>query len=230
MLSPLILSLQVAVISTILTTIVGIFFAYIVFRKNKINGIADAILTLPMVLPPTVIGFFLLTLFSSNSMLGRVLNFIGISVIFNIKGAIIAAFIVSLPIMYKTVLARFTSINKEIILSARTLGIKESVLFLKIILPISYKSIITGAVLSFSRSMGEFGATIMIAGNIPNKTQTMSIRIYSLIQSGNYKEAYIWVGVMMSISIIFMLIINKVTTKNKVETTSLPIIKIGLFS
>ncbi|ONI39883.1 molybdenum ABC transporter permease subunit [Candidatus Epulonipiscium fishelsonii] len=210
--SPLILSLQVAIISTIFTTIIGIFFAYVVFRKNNMNGIADAILTLPMVLPPTVIGFFLLELFSYNSILGRVLNFLGISVIFNIKGAIIAAFIVSLPIMYKTVLARFISVNQEIILSARTLGITESVLFFKIILPISYKSIITGAVLSFARSLGEFGATIMIAGNIPHKTQTMSIRIYSLIQSGNYKEAYIWVGVMISISIVFMLIINKITS------------------
>ncbi len=213
-LSPIILSFYVAVIAMFFSVLVGTLLAYFVFKNNKFNGIFDAVITLPMVLPPTVIGFFLLIIFGKNSPLGALLSEFDISVIFTPTAAVISAFIVALPLAYRNILTSFTAIDRDIILSARTLGLSEKTIFFKIILPMSNRAIVAAGILSFARAMGEFGATIMVAGNIPGKTQTVSIRIYSLIQAGNFNEAYLYVGFMMGISFLFILLVNILSKRN----------------
>ncbi len=213
-LSPIILSLYVAVIAMFFSVFAGTLLAYFVFKNNKLNGIFDAVITLPMVLPPTVIGFLLLIIFGKNSPLGALLSEFDISVIFTPTAAVISAFIVALPLAYRNILTSFTSIDRDIILSARTLGLSEKTIFFKIILPMSNRAIVAASILSFARAMGEFGATIMVAGNIPGKTQTVSIRIYSLIQAGNFNEAYLYVGFMMGISFLFILLVNILSKRN----------------
>ncbi len=209
--SPLMLSLSIATVSTVFVVVFGIAAAYFGLNNRKYFGILDGILTLPMVLPPTVVGFFLLNLLGREGFIGEFLGLFDISLIFTQTGATIAAIIVSLPIMYKTTLAAFQQVDREIIASARTLGLRERVIFFRLLLPLSKKGIISAAILSFARALGEFGATIMVAGNIPGKTQTMSIKIYSSIQAGNYQEAYSLVGIMMGVSILFMVIVSFLT-------------------
>ncbi len=209
------LSFQIAFISTGLTVVFGVLLAYVVLKKDKVNGLIDGIVTLPMVLPPTVIGFFLLELLGRNGVIGKFLLQFDISLVFTMAAAVMASFIVSLPIMYRTTLSAFAQVDREVILSARTLGLTERVILLKLLIPLAKKGIISGAILSFARALGEFGATIMVAGNIPGKTQTISIRIYSLIQAGNEEEAYVLVSLMMGVSIIFMILVNLVTRDRK---------------
>ncbi len=215
MLSPLVLSLSIATASTIFVVILGISAAYFALDNKKYFGILDGILTLPMVLPPTVVGFFLLNLLGKEGIIGEFLGKFDISLIFTQTGATIAAIIVSLPIMYKTTLAAFLQVDREIIASARTLGLEERAIFFRLLLPLSKRGIISAAILSFARALGEFGATIMVAGNIPGKTQTMSIKIYSSIQAGNYQEAYLLVGIMMGVSILFMVIVGLLTREKE---------------
>ncbi len=214
--SPLILSIYIASISTIFCTIAGIYFAYKVSKSGKKYNILDIILTLPMILSPSVIGFFILMLFSKNGYIGNVLQGFNISIIFTRVGAIIASIIVSFPVFYKTVLSTFLQIDNEILLSAKSLGISDREIFFKILLPLSKNGIITGRVLAFARSVGEFGATIMVAGNIPGKTHTISLKIYSLIQSGDYEEAYFWVFIVVCMSVIFLLLVNFLSSKKEV--------------
>ncbi len=215
--TPLLLSFQVAILSTVLTITFGILLAYIVYKNNKINGIIDGIVTLPMVLPPTVIGFFLLEILGKNGFIGKLLLNFDISLVFTITASVIASFVVSLPIMYRTTLSSFLQVDTDIVQSARTLGLKERTILFRLLLPLTKKGLLSGGILSFARALGEFGATIMVAGNIPGKTQTISIRIYTLIQAGNYDEAYLLVGIMVCISIVFMILVNFVTRDNRKE-------------
>ncbi len=212
-LSALFISLRVAAVSTIFTAAIGVAFAYYMYKKGKKSGIIDSLITLPMVLPPTVIGFFLLVAFGDDG-IGGMLKSIGLSVIFTVTGATIAAFIVSLPIMYKTALSAFWGLDREVLQSARTLGVSEKDIFFKVALPLCKNGVLAGVVLSFARAMGEFGATIMIAGNIPGKTQTISVKIYTLISAGNYDDAYIWVGIMAAVSLFFIILVGVLTKKD----------------
>lgn len=204
LIAPFVISLQVAIFSTILTTVIGVVIAFFTYQEKKRFFLIDTIVTLPMILPPTVIGFFLLQFFGKHSI-------IGISMVFTIYGAILAAFLVSLPLVYKMVKATFQQIDVDILNSARSLGLSETKIFFYIMLPISKKGIIAGAMLSFARALGEFGATMMIAGNIPGKTQTISVKIYALIQAGNYEEAYLYVWIMVGISFVFVVLLNMVS-------------------
>ena len=164
--------------------------------------------SLPLVLPPTVVGFFLLIFFGKNSAFGRFLSGFGIKIVFDIKGAVIAAALVSFPIMYRTIRAAIEQVDVNLIYAARTLGLGEVEIFRKIIVPEAFPGIAAGIVLSFARAMGEFGATIMIAGNIPGKTRTMSVAVYSAMQGGNRELAYKWVLIIMSISFISIILMN----------------------
>lgn len=207
-LSPLIISIKISIISTIFTIILGVLAAYTVSRLKKFHTIIDIIFTLPIILPPTVVGFFLLVGLGKNSFIGQFLNKFDINLVFSLTGAIIASIVVSLPLMYRTVRGAFAQVDSDIIYAARTLGISEFDIFKKILIPTCYPGIIAGAVLSFARALGEFGATMMFSGNIPGKTQTISIKIYTEVQAGNYDIAYQWVGIIMIMSLISISSLN----------------------
>lgn len=207
--SPLIISLKSAVVSTIITFILGIYIAYFTSKLNRFKGIVDGLLTLPLVLPPTVVGFLLLIFLGKNSLIGKLLSIYDISIVFTGFATIIASTIVSFPLMYRTARGAFEQLDQNIIYVARTLGLTEHEIFLKIIIPNSLPSIIAGTILSFARALGEFGATIMLAGNIPGKTQTMAVAVYSAVQAGNRNLAYKWVLIMVTISFLSVLALNR---------------------
>ncbi|WP_300369860.1 molybdate ABC transporter permease subunit [Brachyspira sp.] len=206
--TPLILSIKTAFYSTIITFFVGIYAAIIVVKIKKFSSIFDIIFTLPLVLPPTVVGFFLLIFFGRNSFIGSIASKLGFQFVFTLKGAILASFIVSFPLMYRTSKGAFEQIDKNIINAAKTLGKSENWIFWRIILPNTWHSILGGTILSFTRALGEFGATIMIAGNIPNKTQTMSLAVYTAVQAGNRELALKWVVIIVMISFISIMMMN----------------------
>ena len=206
--SPLILSLKTAFYSTIITFFVGIYIAFAVFKIKRFSSIFDIVFTLPLVLPPTVVGFFLLIFFGRNSFIGSIVEKLGFPFIFTLRGAILASFIVSFPLMYRTSKGAFEQIDTNIINAARTLGKSENWIFWRIMLPNSWQSILGGAILSFTRALGEFGATIMIAGNIPNRTQTISLAIYTAVQAGDRELAFRWVAIIVAISFISIMMMN----------------------
>lgn len=206
--TPFILSVEVAFVSTIITFFVGIYAAIIIVRIKKFSFLFDIIFTLPLVLPPTVVGFFLLLIFGRNSFIGGLLSKVGISFVFDLKGAVLASFIVAFPLMYRTSRGAFEQIDNNIINAARTLGKSENWIFWRMILPNSWQSILSGTILSFTRSLGEFGATIMIAGNIPNKTQTISLAIYTAVQAGDRELAFKWVIIIVAISFVSIMMMN----------------------
>ncbi len=208
-LSPLIISLQTTVVATVITFALGLFAAHRVARMRRFKGFIDGLFTLPMVLPPTVVGFFLLLMLGKNSPFGKLLQLFDTSVIFTWESTVIAAVVVSFPLMYRTVRGTFEQLDPNLVYAARTLGMSETRIFWRVILPNSWSGIAAGTVLSFSRALGEFGATIMIAGNIPGRTQTMSTAIYTAVQSGNRLAAYRWVAIIMAISLISMLVMNR---------------------
>ncbi len=206
--SPLFISLEVAVISTVITFFAGIFTARIVYRMKRFKHITDAVLSLPLVLPPTAVGFFLLVLFGRNTVIGRGLAMIGADFIFTLRGAVTAASVVSFPIMYRTTLGAFEQIDTDLIDAARTLGLGENQIFFKVWLPLSWPGIAAATTLTFARALGEFGATIMIAGNIPGKTRTMPLAVYSAMQGGNRELAYKWVIIILLMSFTSLVLLN----------------------
>lgn len=207
--SPLLISLKAAIIATIITFICGIYAAYLTTKLKRFKGLVDGFLTLPLVLPPTVVGFFLLIFLGKNSFIGKFLALYDISIVFSSTATIIASAVVSFPLMYRTARGAFEQLDRNMIYVARTLGLSEHEIFLKIMLPNSFSSIMAGTILAFARALGEFGATIMLAGNIPGKTQTMAVAVYSAVQGGNRALAYKWVAIMVAISFIAILIMNK---------------------
>lgn len=206
--TPLILSIKTALYSTIITFFVGIYAAIIVVKIKKFSSLFDIIFTLPLVLPPTVVGFFLLLFFGRNSFIGGIVSKLGFPFVFTLRGAVLASFIVSFPLMYRTSKGAFEQIDKNIINAARTLGKSENWIFWKVILPNTWHSILGGTILSFTRGLGEFGATIMIAGNIPNKTQTMSLAVYTAVQAGDRELAFKWVMIIVLISFVSIMMMN----------------------
>src|SRR5699024_4950772 len=190
--SPLIISLKAGVLSTIINLILGVYISYVVRKMDRMKGVVDGILTLPLVIPPAMVGFFLLIIFGSNSILVKFLLKFNKTIIFTQTATIIASTIVSFPLMYKVVRGAFEELNKEILYVGRTLGLSEYNIFRKIIIRNIFSNIIALAVLNFARSLGEFRATAMVAGNIPNKTQTMCLSIYIAVQSDHREFASKW--------------------------------------
>ena len=191
--SPLFISLKAAIVATIITFFLGIYGAYFTMKLKKFKGLVDGVFTLPLVLPPTIVGFFLLVFLGRNSFIGVFLLKYNISLVFSSAATIIASTVVSFPLMYRTARGAFEQLDKNILYAARTLGLKEHKILWKIIIPNSLSSLVAGTILAFARALGEFGATIMIAGNIPGKTQTMAVAVYSAVQAGNRSLAYKWV-------------------------------------
>ena len=206
--SPLWLSLKVAFIATIFTFILGILAAWLTVKLKRGKGIVDGLFTLPLVLPPTIIGFFLLIIFGKNSFVGQFLSDIGAPVVFTWVGAVIASAVVAFPLMYRTARGAFEQLDQNLLNAGRTLGMTEWTLFMKIMLPNSIPSIMAGAVLAFARALGEFGATIMLAGNIPGRTQPVSVAIYTAVQAGNWDLAYKWMVIIVGISFVTIIAMN----------------------
>ncbi|MCE9675820.1 molybdate ABC transporter permease subunit [Paraclostridium bifermentans] len=207
--SPLIISIKTSLVATLITFILGIIISYKIFwYKGRYESLIDTMLTLPLVLPPTVVGFFILITIGKNGPVGMILKTIDINLIFTWTATVISAVIVSFPIMYRSLKSSFEQIDNNMIFAAKTLGLSEKEIFMKIMLPISYPGIIGAVILSFARAIGEFGATLMIAGNIPGKTQTMPIAIFFAVESGDMNKAMIWVMIIIGISAIVITISN----------------------
>jgi molybdate transport system permease protein len=194
-LSPIWLTLKVAALATGLAMIFGVVSAFILMRRRfPGSNWLDAALTLPLVLPPTVLGYYLIVLLGRNGWLGRWLKeYFGIGLMFAWQGAVIAAAVVCLPLVYKTARAAFEAVDNNFEQAARTLGAGEWTLFWRIFFPLAWRGILAGTMLAFARSMGEFGATLMIAGNLPGRTQTLSTAIYSAVQAGQDHHANVLV-------------------------------------
>lgn len=206
--SPFFISIRTALLATLATFFLGIYAARYVMKTKKLKGIIDGIFTLPMVLPPTVVGFFLLIVFGNYGIFGTILKKLNFDIVFTWYATVISATIVSFPLMYRTALGAFEQVDPELIYAARTLGISERRIFWSIMVPVSRPGIIAGVILSFARALGEFGATIMIAGNIPGRTQTMSTAIYTAVQGGNRELAFKWAIIIVGISLIMMILLN----------------------
>lgn len=214
--SPLFISLKTGVVATIISFFLGIFAARKVLKAGpKVKAVADGILTLPMVLPPTVAGFFLLLLFSRRRPLGIFLfdNF-DIKIVQTWTGCIIAATVIAFPLMYRNARAAFEQIDVNLIYAGRTLGMSETAIFWKVAVPSAGPGIVSGTILTFARALGEYGATSMLAGNIPGKTGTISQRIAMVIQDGNYLTAGIWVVIVMLIAFGIIYLMNLLTGRN----------------
>ena len=208
-LSPLFISLETATIATAIALLLGIFAARIILEyKGIAKGTIDAFLTSPLVLPPTVVGFLLLLLLGKNGPIGKILGLFDITVIFTWYATLIASTVVAFPLVYKTVLAAFKQIDPNTIAAAKTLGASELKVFWRIMLPLAKPGIVSGVLLAFARALGEFGATIMLAGNIPGKTQTIPIAIYIAAESGQMDLALAWVTVILIISFGVIVAVN----------------------
>lgn len=207
--SPLWISLKTAFVATIITSIIGVFVSYKMANyKGKARGILDGVFTLPLILPPTVIGFFLLLICGKNGIIGKIFMAFDKNIIFTWSATVISATVVAFPMMYRTCRSAFEQIDKNMILAARTLGLSEIKIFFKIAVPLAWPGIIGGLVLSFARALGEFGATLMIAGNIPGRTQTMPIAIFFAVESGDMNKALLWVLIIVVISFIMIFLLN----------------------
>ena len=203
MLTPLWLTLKVAVLATLLAGAAGIALGWWMSRRRFAGqSLADALLMLPMVLPPTVLGYYLIVLIGRNGVLGRHLQaWFGINLMFTWQGAVIAAAVVALPLIYKAARAAFEEVDGRFAQAARTLGAGELEIFLRIALPLAVRGIASGLMLAFARAMGEFGATLMIAGNLPGRTQTLSIAVYEAVQAGDDAQALWLTAVILAVCV-----------------------------
>lgn len=209
---PLLLSLKVAGWATFFATIFGMGFAYLLSRsRSPLCHLVDSILTLPMVLPPTVIGYYLLVLFGRRGWLGQWLAEFGIELVFTWQGAVIAATVVAFPMVLKAARAAFEEVDHRLEDAGVVLGLHRAHVFFRISLPLALRGIMAGVLLAFARALGEFGATLMIAGSIPGRTQTLSIAIYEAVQAGNEALALMLVLV-TSISCVVILWVAGVFT------------------
>lgn len=214
--SPFFISLKISSLALIITSVLGIFLAYIIFNmKSAYRYILDSFINILIVLPPVVSGFLILILFGRFSFIGGVLDkLFNLNIIFTQKAAVIASVFVTLPLMYRAVYSSFMHINKDLIETANVFGAKQLQIFFNVFLPLSIPGIMSGLIISFTRSLGEFGATLMAAGNIPKKTQTISSAIYFFAGVGDFKSAFFWVFILLAISFVFMFLL-KVMSKER---------------
>ena len=211
--SPRFISLKTGIVATLICFVLGILTAgWVMGRRSGIRAVIDSVLTLPMVLPPTASGFFLLLLFSRRRPVGIWLyDHFDIKIVQSWAGCVIAAFVISFPLMYRNARAAFEQVDINLIYAGRTLGMSDWKIFCKVVYPAARSGIASGTVLTFSRAIGEYGATSMLAGNIPGKTATISQRIAMVIQNGDYVTAGIWAFIVMLIAFAVMIIVNALT-------------------
>lgn len=220
--SPLFISLKTGIVATIICFIFGTLTAgWIMGRKSGIREVIDSVLTLPMVLPPTATGFFLLLLFSKRRPVGMYLyDHFDIKVVQSWAGCVIAASVIAFPLMYRNARAAFEQVDINLIYAGRTLGMSDMEIFFKVVFPAARPGIASGTVLTFARAIGEYGATSMLAGNIPGKTGTISQRIAMVIQNGDYVTAGIWVVIVLIIAFFVMLAVNLISARAGKKTVT----------
>jgi molybdate transport system permease protein len=208
--SPLIISLKTGVVATVISFFLGLYTARKVFRLSpRPRAVIDGLLTLPMVLPPTVAGFILLLIFSRRRAIGMFLDDqFGIQAVHTWLGCILAATVIAFPLMYRNARAAFEQLDANLVYAGRTLGMSETAIFWRIVVPAAGPGIASGTILTFARAMGEYGATSMLAGNIPGKTGTVSQRIAMVIQDGDYMTAGFWVAVVLLIALAVIVAVN----------------------
>ncbi|MCR4607538.1 MAG: molybdate ABC transporter permease subunit [Oscillospiraceae bacterium] len=213
---PLVNSLRIAAISCVLVFFTGIFFAYYAARLPRvIKGVLDVFLTLPMVLPPTVCGYFLLLVFGVRRPLGILLAKVGVKFVMTWYGGVLAAAVVAFPLMYRTARGAFESFDKTLAYSGQTLGLSNTYIFWRIRMPACRQGILAGTVLAFARALGEYGATSMLIGYTPGKTATISTTVYQLWRTNDEKGAFLWVMVNLAISTVVLLSVNMLEARQK---------------
>ncbi|MFV8827765.1 molybdate ABC transporter permease subunit [Alkalihalobacterium sp. APHAB7] len=212
---PLFLSLRVAATATLLALLIGLPIAYYLAKsKGKIADLVDTVITLPVVLPPTVLGYYLLVLLGRQSPIGQfVEQQFNMTIVFTPTGAVIAALVVSIPFLIKSAKASFASVDQNVVNAAKILGRSDLNIFFTVILPLAWRGIASGLTLSFARALGDFGATLMVAGSIPNETMTMPIAIYDALLAGNRDLANVLVLIMTATSITVLYVINRLERK-----------------
>ena len=212
---PLWNSLRIAAISSVIVFFTGIFAAYKVAKMPRIvKGILDVILTLPMVLPPTVCGYFLLLIFGARRPLGQFLMQLGLKVVMNWPGGVAAAVVVAFPLMYRTARGAFESFDQNLTWAGQTLGLSNTWIFWKVRMRACRQGILAGTVLAFARALGEYGATSMLIGYIPGRTATVSTTVYQLWRTNDEQGAFFWVMVNLAISAAVLLTVNMLEKKN----------------
>jgi molybdate ABC transporter permease protein len=208
-LTPLWISLKTAGLATIATFFLGTAAAYgMLGYRGRWKALIEGILIAPLILPPTVVGFLLLLLLGKNSLLGHLLQTLDLTIIFTWYAAVLTAVVVSFPLMYKTALGAFEQIDPDLLQVARTLGASEQRVFYRILLPLAAPGLLAGVTLAFARALGEFGATLMLAGNIPGQTQTMPMAIYFAVEAGEMGEASLWAIAIMALSLSGLMAVN----------------------
>ena len=213
---PLINSLRIAAISCVIVFFTGIFFAYYAARLPRtVKGILDVILTLPMVLPPTVCGYFLLLIFGTKRPIGILLMQLDIKFVMTWYGGILAAAVVAFPLMYRTARGAFESFDENLADAGRTLGRSNAWVFWRVRMPCCRQGILAGTVLAFARALGEYGATSMIAGYTPGRTATISTTVYQLWRTNDEKQAFFWVAVNLAISVVVLIAVNLLEKRAK---------------
>ncbi|WP_213948988.1 molybdate ABC transporter permease subunit [Luteibacter sp. dw_328] len=204
---PLALSLKVALWATAINLVLGVAVAFGLSRwRSRAREVVDSILTLPLVLPPTVLGYYLLVLLGRRGVFGAWLDRLGIELVFTWQGAVIASTLVAFPLVQKAARAAFEAVDPQLESAARVLGLREAAVFFRVSLPLAARGITAGALLAFARALGEFGATLMIAGNLPGRTQTLSVAIYAAVQSGDDTTAGLMVAVTSATCVIALLL------------------------
>ena len=213
---PLWNSLRIAAISCVLVFFLGIFFAYYAARLPRaVKGVLDVVLTLPLVLPPTVCGYFLLLLFGAKRPLGILLANFGVRFVMTWYGGVLAALVVSFPLMYRTARGAFESFDDTLAYSGQTLGLSNTYIFWRIRMPACRQGILAGTVLAFARALGEYGATSMLIGYTPGRTATISTTVYQLWRTNDEAGAMFWVLVNLAISTVVLLAVNMLETRQK---------------
>jgi len=216
--SPIIISMKTASAAIVLTFMLGIFIARWVvdMKSERAKMILDGIFTLPLVLPPTVMGFLLLIVFGVNRPVGKfLLQFLGIKIVFSWTATVIAAVVISFPLMYRSARSAFEQVDPNLIMAAKTLGLSDNKIFWTITMPLALPGVAGGGILAFARGLGEFGATAMIAGNIANETRTLPLAIYSEVAAGNMQTASSYVIIVLLISFIVVALTNYFSMKER---------------
>ncbi len=208
---PLFLTLKVAVLATIASLTMGVAAAYLLGRTAfPGRDWLDAVLTLPLVMPPTVLGYYLIVVIGRRGFLGPFLEDVfGVSLMFTWEGAAVAASVVSFPLVFKSARAALEGVERNLEDAARTMGQSELAVFFRVSLPLAWRGILAGTLLAFARAMGEFGATLMVAGNLPGRTQTMSMAVYSAVQAGDKTLANLLTAVISVVCVLILVITGK---------------------
>lgn len=211
-LAPLLLTLKVAGLATLAAFLAGVALAFCIARfRFRGREWLDALLTLPLVLPPTVLGYYLIVLIGRNGFIGRWLyEALGITLMFTWQGAVLASTVVSFPLVYKAARSAFEGVDPNLEKAARTLGLSEMEVFFRVSFPLAWRGIMAGAMLAFARAMGEFGATLMVAGNLPGKTQTLSLAVYDAVQAGNDRLATLLVLITSAVCMVVLVSSGKI--------------------